>query len=185
MLVDFVNPLDFDSGAVLARRALPAARATRPLLDRFRAHRGLTIFANDNFQTWERSFDDLVGQCGAGGGAGAALVAALDPGQRDIALLKPRHSAFYGTALEFILQEQQVRTLVLAGIAADSCVTFTALDAFVRGYQLWIPRDCVAGESAAIERKALAHLERVAKAVTPPVAEGLDSALSAAEDRHR
>lgn len=185
MLVDFINPLDFPTAAALARRALPAARATRGLLDLFRRRQGLTVFANDNFQSWERSFVDLVQRCRERGGAPAGLVEALAPDPRDVALLKPRHSAFYGTALEFILQEQQVRTVVLAGVSADSCVTFTALDAFVRGYQLWVPRDCIAGESAAVERSACEHLERVAKAVTVPVGVGLDAALAAAQRRYR
>jgi len=87
-----------------------------------------------------------------------------------------------------LLSFAQVRTLVLAGVAADSaadsCITFTALDAYVRGYQFWIPRDCVAGESARVERTALDHLARVARAVTDPARFALDAALALAQRRH-
>jgi nicotinamidase-related amidase len=40
-----------------------------------------------------------------------------------------------------------VNRLVLTGIAADVCVLFTAADAHMREYQLWAPRDAVAGET--------------------------------------
>ena len=77
-----------------------------------------------------------------------------------------RHSAFYGTPLEFMLEEIGAKTLILAGVAADACITITALDAHVRKFKLWVPRDCVAAQSPAYTRAALAHLGRVADAST-------------------
>jgi len=154
------------------------------MLDEFRRHHGLTIFANDTFRSWKLGLDDLVVECRNKGGVPRALADVVAPGKADVVLLKPRHSAFYGTALEFIREEHKVETLVLAGIAADFCIAFTALDAFVRGYRLWVPSDCVAASSAAAERRALEHMARIAKAVIRPGSFGLDRALAEAGERH-
>ena len=53
---------------------------------------------------------------------------------------------------------------VLAGLAADSCVMFTAHDAYLRKYALRIPGDCVASERDSYRRAALAYLARMLKA---------------------
>jgi nicotinamidase-related amidase len=102
--------------------------------------------------------------CLAAGSEAAALARTLKPRQRDFTILKPRHSAFYATPLDLLLHELKCRRLVITGIAADSCVLFTAMDAYLRGYTLWIPADCVAAESPLARDRALEQMARVLKA---------------------
>ena len=92
----------------------------------------------------------------------------LSPEAGDRSILKPRHSAFYGTPLEFLLEEFKVSSLVLAGIATDSCIAATAYDAHTRKCKLWVPRDCVAAEKPAFTRATLAQLERMTHASILP-----------------
>jgi nicotinamidase-related amidase len=84
-------------------------------------------------------------------------------------VLKPRHSAFFGTPLEFLLDELAVNQLILTGLSTDSCIMFTAHDGYLRKYDLWIPRDCVAAEKDDYQDAALEHMERTMKAATDPV----------------
>ena len=60
--------------------------------------------------------------------------------------LKPRNSGFHDTALETLLASLGARTLILAGVAGDICVLFTANDAHGRGFRLVVPSDCVASD---------------------------------------
>jgi nicotinamidase-related amidase len=62
------------------------------------------------------------------------------------------------------------KRLVITGIAADSCVLFSAMDAYLRGYSLWVPRDCVAAASDDARDQALAQMARVLKARIEPSA---------------
>ena len=94
------------------------------------------------------------------------MVELLQPAADDLSILKPRHSAFYGTPLEFLLDELKVRRLILTGIAADICVLFTAHDAYLRKFELWVPSDCVAAESNIACRDAMLHMRTVLKATT-------------------
>ncbi|MCK7497737.1 MAG: isochorismatase family protein [Comamonadaceae bacterium] len=65
-------------------------------------------------------------------------------------MLKPRYSAFDQTPLELPLTRIGAERLVIsAGLATNLCVQFSAMDAFVRGFELWVPEDCsVPPESA-------------------------------------
>lgn len=164
LLIDFINPLAFAHDRGFVVRALAAsARAAR--LKRTLKRRGVrTVYANDNFGGWTRDFDELVRICSRKRSAARDLARHLAPDADDYRVLKPRHSAFFGTPLEFLLEELGVTTLIIAGIAADNCVLFTASDAYVREYRLWIPRDCVVSLRDEDRRRSLDHMRRVLKA---------------------
>jgi nicotinamidase-related amidase len=164
LLIDFMNPLDFVGAKALAQRAVAAARHAAALKARLSAARVPVIYANDNFGRWESNFEAVVEHCRSRGGASARMAELLAPSRGDRSILKPRHSAFFGTPLEFLLDELSVERLVLAGLSADSCIMFTAHDAYLRKYDLWVPGNCVASERDADRRAALAHMARTLKA---------------------
>ncbi len=168
LLIDFMNPFDYAGAELLAPRAIRAAQNASRLKARMRAARVPVIYANDNFGRWESDFEAVVANCRERGGASARIVELLAPAAGDRSILKPRHSAFFGTPLEFLLDELGADTLVLTGISADSCIMFTAHDAYLRKYALWVPGDCVASERETWRRGALAHMERTLKADIRP-----------------
>jgi nicotinamidase-related amidase len=167
LLIDFVNTLDFDGGARLARRALRAARQTRRLKQRARAEGVPTIYVNDHFGDWSANFGAVLQRCEQSR-LGKALAGLLYPQPGDLSILKPRHSAFYGTPLEFLLDELRVDALILTGLQAHICVLFSAHDAYLRRYRLWVPAACVASERAEDERAALRHMAAVTGAQVGP-----------------
>lgn len=180
LLVDVFNPLDFPGARRLAPDAVRAAKAIASLASRCRESRWPLIYANDNFGHWRSDFAGVIRHCLALGGAAATIAGLLRPARSDYSILKPRHSAFYGTPLEFLLQDLGVRSLVVAGIAADSCVLYTSLDAHVRDFRLWVPRDCVAAESADWRMRALRQVERAAKAWIGPSTDPLQHGIAEA-----
>jgi nicotinamidase-related amidase len=168
LLVDFVNPLRFEGAQALSEPAQAAARAVAKLRRQADKAGVQSVYANDNYGVWRADFAQLWEQCAAAGGASATMARALRPRRRDFTVLKPRHSAFYATPLHLLLQQLQCRRLVLTGLAADSCLLFTAMDAYLRGYSLWVPADGTASERDADCRQALDHMARVMKADTDP-----------------
>ena len=168
LLVDVVNAFDFDGAEALLAHAGPVAEAVAGLAERARQSGVPVVYANDNFGEWTESFDALVERCTRADAAGCDLVARMRPHDGDYSVLKPKYSAFYETSLETLLRHLGVRRLVLAGFATDICVLATALDAAMRGYDLVVPQDAAAAESADAHRTTLAHLRRVLGAETPP-----------------
>ena len=168
LLVDFMNLFDFESAAALAPRAVAAARNAARLKSALAAEGVPCIYANDNFGEWKSEFSRFVRECEARGGPSAEIARVLHPTPEDYSILKPRHSAFYGTPLEFLLDELEVDSLVVTGLATDMCVSATAQDAYVRQFKLWVPADCCAADTEDHERQALDHMRRTMKADIRP-----------------
>jgi nicotinamidase-related amidase len=168
LLVDYVNPMDFPGAEALAPAAVPAAAATARLRRSLRGTPTQVVYANDNYGVWRSDFHALWQRCRRLPGAPAEMARVLAPRKSDFSILKPRHSAFYETPLDLLLRQLHCKRLIVAGLAADSCVLATAMDAYLRGYAVWAPADCVASESPEMRDQALALMKRVLKADIRP-----------------
>ncbi|HEX4610814.1 MAG TPA: isochorismatase family cysteine hydrolase [Urbifossiella sp.] len=179
LLVDVINPLDFPEADQLLPHAVPAADRLAELKRRARKAGVPVVYANDNFGRWRSDLSAVVQRCREPGSKGAPLAERLHPGKDDYFVLKPKHSAFFSTTLDTLLQYLGTRTLVVGGFAADICVLFTANDAYMRDLRIVVPADGVASNEAADRDAALALMRRVLKASTP-TAEEIDFAALAA-----
>jgi nicotinamidase-related amidase len=166
LVIDMINDLQFEGGARLLPHALRAAKRIALLKSRARAAGVPVIYANDNFGRWRSDFRQAVHHCLHGGVRGQPLVAILVPDENDYFVLKPKHSGFYATTLSTLLDYLGAKKLILTGVNGDTCVLATAMDAFLRDFQLHVPRDCVASVSPAHNRAALAYMKRVLRAET-------------------
>jgi nicotinamidase-related amidase len=152
LLIDVINDFDFPNGRQLLRYAIPAARHIANLKKRARARGIPAIYVNDNFGRWKSDFRSQVARCISGSSLGANVVRLLVPAEDDYFVLKPKHSGFFSTSLDLILRYLGARNLILTGFATDICILFTANDAYMRDFRLMIPADCVAAETAAVNR---------------------------------
>jgi nicotinamidase-related amidase len=168
LLVDVINDLDFPGSAGLVRQALPMARRLAGLAARARAAGVPVVYVNDNFGRWQSDWKRQIEHCLADGVPGRPLAELLRPAATDYFVLKPKHSGFFSTTLETLLRHLGVDTLVLAGIATDICILFTANDAYMRDYHLFVPQDCVAANSPERSRVALRQMRVVLEADTRP-----------------
>jgi nicotinamidase-related amidase len=161
LLIDLISDFKFEDGGRIAAAALPAARRIARLRERARIAGIPTIFVNDNQQHWKLEFSDIVARCGREGCLGAPYVNLLKPCAQDYFILKPTHAGFYGTLLERLLAELQVKKLVLTGISAHQCILFTANEAYLREFKLIIPRDCIASKTLKQRDFALQYFRSV------------------------
>jgi nicotinamidase-related amidase len=168
ILIDFINPLDFPGADKLAPGALRAARATQRLREKLDRGKVAVVYANDNYGVWQSDFHSLVAQCMGKDGPSGEIARLLAPRATDITLLKPRHSAFFGSPLKLLLDEMGAKELVLAGVAADMCVQMTAADAFLYNYPVWVPSDCTAAESPRAKAQALAYMKSILRCDVRP-----------------
>jgi len=168
VLVDFINPMDFEGAENLAPAALEAARATARLKAELAAAGVPVIYANDNYGLWRSDFRETLANCQARPGEAGEIARLLAPKEGDLAILKPRQSGFFATPLELLLTQMHAHRIVLVGLAADICVQLTAMDAHLRGYALWVPADCTAAESPQAKQAALDYMAGILKADVRP-----------------
>lgn len=171
LLIDVINDLDFSGGERLLAHALPMARRLAELKRRAKALGIPAIYVNDNFGRWQSDLHRLIGHCLRDGVRGRPVVDLLRPDDDDYFVLKPKHSGFFSTTLDILLDYLKVETLILTGIKTNICVLFTANDAYMRDFNLVIPGDCVAAEDPAENEHALAQMRQVLGADTTPSTE--------------
>jgi nicotinamidase-related amidase len=119
------------------------------------------IYINDNFGQWRSDFRRTVAHCTAAASPGRRVSLRLRPTLRDYFVLKPKHSGFYNTSLDTLLAQLRIRRLVLTGIAGDICVLFTANDAYMRDFPIFVPADCIVSNTADANENALRQIKIV------------------------
>jgi nicotinamidase-related amidase len=159
LVLDMFSDFDFEDGGRLARLAFPVAQRIRALKLRLTRQGVPCIYVNDNLGRWRADFAAVVRRAEAS--VGSAIAQLLKPEERDYCLLKPKHSAFFGTPLATVLETLGARTLILTGTTTPQCILFTATDAYVREYRLVVPSDCVTALTRKQQQLALYFLESV------------------------
>jgi nicotinamidase-related amidase len=160
LVIDGINDFTFEDGSQVLADARSVFKRIQRLKRRTRRAGIPTIYVNDNFGRWRSDFRALISHCLRSAARGRSVTRLLRPDRLDYFVLKPKHSAFYSTALELLLEHFRARTLILTGLLADSCVLATAQDAYMRGYQLLVPADCVAAREPEDRRRALTLMRR-------------------------
>ena len=168
LVIDMISCWSFPDGDALARRAVRIASVIAALRDRCRAQDVPVIYANDNSGQWRSDFKFVVRESLESPGDGARITRLLEPGDDDYFILKPKHSAFFATPLELLLDHLAARRLIFTGVTSDQCIATTVADARMRDFDVVVPEDCVATITPARNRLALASLRDVQNVLTTP-----------------
>ena len=81
------------------------------------------------------------------GSWGAQVVDEINPGDRDVQIIKHRFSAFWDTETDAVLRNLGVKTLFIGGVNMDQCVMTTLEDASFLGYDTILIEDGTATTS--------------------------------------
>jgi nicotinamidase-related amidase len=173
LIVDVLNALRFEGSEAFVPRALEVGRRIVALKERARQRGVPSIYVNDNAGRWRSDLEHLILDCTKNDAPGRELTRLLAPTSDDYVVLKPKHSGFYSTTLDTLLTYVRARRVILTGLTTERCLLFTANDAFLRDYELFVPRDCTAAIDDDDHAAALRLLERVLHADTTP-SESLD-----------
>ncbi|MET0650566.1 MAG: isochorismatase family cysteine hydrolase [Pyrinomonadaceae bacterium] len=172
LLIDVINDLEFESGEELLRHALPMAERLAALKRRAKEAGVPVVYVNDNFGKWQSDFKKILEHCLKDDVRGRPLAETLRPeDEDDYFVLKPKHSGFFSTTLDILLDYLQARTLILTGLTGDICVLFTAHDAYMRDFNLVIPADCVASSDPSENEYTLRKMRTLMDADIRPSAE--------------
>lgn len=169
LVIDLLNTFDFEGGDRLHDIVANMVAPVTHLRQQARDAKVPVIFVNDNYGRWHDEPSDLIAYAEAG--KGGDLVDAFRPAAEDYFVIKPESSGFYATTLPALLPRLGVTRLVLIGVAADICVLFTAADAHMREYDLWVPRDAVASQHDERAHWALEMMGNGMNAETCPTSE--------------
>jgi nicotinamidase-related amidase len=168
LLIDVINHFEYPDSDKLLVEALPVAPRIADLKRRARAAGLPVIYVNDNFGQWRSDASKVLAYCLRPGAPSTEFVEQLRPEDEDYFVLKPMHSGFYQTPLELLLKHLAIDTLILAGIATNSCIQYTAHDAKMRNFRIFVPPDCSAARTREEHDQAIRHMKEMASAEVTP-----------------
>jgi nicotinamidase-related amidase len=137
-----ITDYDFEDGERLRESVQEALPRMSGLLERARENDVRTIYVNDNHGAWHQGRAELV-ESGLSGSA-RELIEPIAPGDDVDFVVKARHSIFYETPLEYLLREGEIDRIILIGQVTEQCILYSALDAYIRHFDLHVPPDAVA-----------------------------------------
>jgi nicotinamidase-related amidase len=169
IVTDMLNRYEHEDAERLRESAREIVPTVSRLISAAREHEVPVIYVNDNHDDWSAGRDELVQW--ALDGAEPGLVRPIIPDPSFPFIVKARHSGFYETQLDYMLRRQQVRRLVLAGQVTEQCILYTALDAYVRHYEVTVVRDAVAPIHPDLAEAAIEMMRRNMRAAIVDTAE--------------
>ena len=153
-----LNPYDHEDGEELAAQVKDRIEPIRSLIDATPGAGAQLVYVNDNYEDFTATREDIVRR--ALDGQRPDLVEPIVPPESVDFLQKVRHSAFYSTALDHLLRGRGVERIVLTGPVTEQCILYTALDAYVRHFEIRVVRDAVAHIDPELGDAALAMMQR-------------------------
>lgn len=169
LIIDMLHDYAHDDGPVLQENARSVVPVIAELARRARAAGQLVVWVNDNHDDWAADRESLLEA--ARRRAGAELVDPIAPPRDAPFIVKSRHSVFYASPLEYLLNTERVERLVLTGQVTEQCILYSALDAYLRRFRLVVPPDAVASIDPELADAALRMMARNMRADVVPAAE--------------
>jgi len=159
LVVDMLNTFRHPDAEILAGNVAGIVEPLANLVQRARDRDDVElIYVNDNYGDFAAEPSDLVRA--ALTGERPELVRPIAPQEGNRVLTKVRHSAFYATPLDYLLTRLEVEKVILTGQVTEQCILYSALDAYVRHYDVVVPKDAVAHIDADLGAAALSMMER-------------------------
>jgi nicotinamidase-related amidase len=158
IVVDMLNSYEHDDAEQLTQNVEKIVEPVSELIARAGDHDVDLIYVNDNYGDWNSSQEELAKR--ALDGARPDLVEPLLPPDGADFVIKARHTIFYMTPLEYLLGQKEIGHLVLTGQVTEQCILYSSLDAYVRHFDVSIPRDGVAHIHEDLAKASLAMMER-------------------------
>ncbi|HBT95673.1 MAG TPA: nicotinamidase [Coriobacteriia bacterium] len=141
IIVDMLN--DFVTGELACDRAQRIIPPLARLVAFARQNELPVIYSNDAHLPGIDHELALWGEHAMAGTPGAEVIPELAPLSTDYIVPKRRYSGFFGTDLHLLLEELNIKRVVICGMHAHMCVRHTSADAYQYGYDIVIPTDGV------------------------------------------
>lgn len=163
LFIDIINDFDFDGGEKLLKHTDDILPNLVKLKQFAKKNNLPVIYINDHYNLWQADFHKIIKRCKNDNSK--HIIESLKPDEKeDYFLMKPQHSAFFQTPLQSLLHDLGRTHLIMAGIAGDICILFTAKDAYMYQFGMHIPENCMASEEKDNNDYALYLMHSVMKA---------------------
>lgn len=162
LIIDMVRDFTDPNGLVFYPENLKILPRIREVLDRCREQGMLVVFMQH--QNRKGKPDKKAGAMRPNCMEGTPGVE-IDPmlpvdEERDYVIPKRRYSGFFGTDLDLVLREHDIKNLIITGTKTNCCIRATVTDAYYLDYEPYVVRECVATNSEVANDVHLSDIDK-------------------------
>lgn len=169
LIVDLISDFEFEDGEILFDRSQAMIDELSQIKTELRTREIPVIYVNDELEESNGDIVKDIAHLRARSDRADSVLSRLLPTEDDHFVFKPQRSGFYATTLGNLLMSLEVTSVIVTGVTTDICVFFTAHDAYMRGYGVWVPENCCVAVEDSFHHDALSFIARVADADTTPL----------------
>lgn len=156
LVIDMLN--EFVHGKFGGERTQAVVPCIERLLEHARKNSIPVIYIKDAHSEDDKELE-IWGMHAMKGTEEAQIIPELAPQPDDYVLEKTTYFVFHETGLDDLLKGIDVDEVIITGLLTDICVKLAAAEAFVRGYNIIIPKDCVNAVSEDVHQLALKEMK--------------------------
>jgi nicotinamidase-related amidase len=157
LVVDMLNDYEHDDADLLMESVRECLPSIRRMIEAARRSDTLLAYVNDCHGDWSANSRTLTEHARAG--RAPELIDPIAPTADDPFVIKARHSIFYQTQVEYMLRQEGIGRIVLVGQVTEQCILYSALDGYVRHFDVAVVPDAVAHIREDFARAALEMME--------------------------
>jgi nicotinamidase-related amidase len=176
IVIDMLNPYDHPD-------AEPLTESVRGMIDQLQALIAAArdevqlVYVNDHNDDWTAGPKEIAQR--ALKGDAPELVEPLLPPEDVPFIIKARHSIFYQSLLEYFLRREEISRLVFTGQVTEQCILYSALDGYLRHFEVVVATDAIACIHQDLAQAAMRMMETNMHAT---LVSGIDDVLAACRD---
>ena len=157
MVYDFTNP----QGLVFYPQNLEILPNIARAVEMCRGHDALVIYLQHRYRAgkYDKNLTTMRPNCIEGTG-GELLDESLTVLPEDYVIQKRRYSAFFGTDVDLVLREHDIKRVIVVGTKTNCCIRATVTDAYNLDYEVIVISDCVATNDPTVNQVHLSDIQK-------------------------
>lgn len=145
IVVDMVYDFTDENGLVYYPQNKKVLPKIQQAIDICRENDALIIFMQHRYREgkMDKNLINMRPSCIEGSG-GEQIDKSLTVKKEDYIIQKRRYSSFYGTDLDLVLREHDIKNIMVVGTKTNCCIRATVSDAHHLDYNVFVIKECVA-----------------------------------------
>ncbi len=160
IIVDMINDFVHPDGALYVKDSEKIIPFIEEKIREFREKNFPIIYAIDHHTESDKEFE-LFPKHAVKGTWGAKIVEDLSPVERDIIIYKRRYPAFFGTDLDLLLRELNIKKIYIVGVVTHICIFYTAMYGRLLEYEVSVYKDGVYDFDKKLHDMAISQLKDI------------------------
>lgn len=168
LVVDMVYDFTNENGLVYYPQNKEVLPKIRQAVDICRQYGALVVYLQHCYRKGkpDKNLTSMRPNCIEGSG-GEEIDPSLEVLPQDYVIKKRRYSAFFGTDLDLVLREHDIRRVIVVGTKTNCCIRATVTDAYNLDYEVHVVRDCVATNDPVVNEVHLTDIHKYLGHVLP------------------